>query len=116
MDALQEEERKFQSARGLSKYVYRYVGMAGGKELILPSALLAQSAGSAGVVGRGCSTLHNGVVTMRLGLGAGLGRRRWPQNFCTTLRSAMLVDAVDKLEIVLVFSIDPAVDDGRTGC
>jgi hypothetical protein len=60
--------------------------------------------------------LHIGGVTMRLGLGAGLGRRRWLQDFCTTLRSAMLVDAVDELEIVFVFGVHPTVDDGRTGC
>lgn len=60
--------------------------------------------------------MHNGVVTMWLGLGAGLGRRRWPQDFCATLRSAMLADAVDELEVVFVFGVDPAVDDGHTFC
>lgn len=53
---------------------------------------------------------------MRLGLGAGLGRRRWPQDFCATLRGAMLADAVDELEVVFVFGVDPAVDDGHTFC
>jgi hypothetical protein len=56
-------------------------------------------------------------VTMRLGaaagVGAGLGRRGWPQYFCTASQSAMLSDTAEELEILLDFGVDSPVDDRR---